>query len=203
MVKNNLMAEYIDPGLAKLRVAESLAEARVMLELITSFHQSRWSERNIDGCFATPGFSTFLETLIEEWLPRGIAYVATIEVDGKPVAGGIGMWGPEELAMYLVGMDTESQAVRPGLLLTVESTRLALRCGKASFNFLRGDEEYKARMGAKPTIQQRWLATSPRLIPRLRGAALQKGIEVRDWFRNRSKALDPAETEQSLADANT
>ena len=174
-----------------------------MLDLTAAFHQSRWSERNVEGCFATKGFREFLDDLICKWHPTGIAYVATIELDGKPVAGGVGMWGPDELAMYLIGMDVEALASRPGLLFTVESIRSAIRLGKQSFNFLRGDEEYKARLGAKPTVQQRWLATSPRLLPRLRGAALQKGIEVRDWFRSRAKDTDPIATEQSLTDANT
>jgi CelD/BcsL family acetyltransferase involved in cellulose biosynthesis len=83
-------------------------------------------------------------------------------------------------------MDDSLSEHRPGWLFTVESIRHAIQHGKERFNFLRGDEDYKRRIGAQPTVQQRWLATSPRLIPRLRGAALQKGIEVRDWFRGQS-----------------
>jgi CelD/BcsL family acetyltransferase involved in cellulose biosynthesis len=126
-----------------------------------------------------------------------------LELDGVPVAGGIGMWSPDELSLYLVGMDVEAMQYRPGWLFNIGSIRMAIQAGVSSFNFLRGDEEYKGRLGAEPTVQQRWLATSPRWVPRLRGAALKKGIEVRDWFRNRTKAVDPDATSQSLADANT
>ncbi len=202
-VKSDLFARYIDLGRTRLRVAESLEEAHAMLGMIAVFHQSRWQERDVDGCFATKGFGDFLASLINHWWPSGIAYVATLELDGRPVAGGIGMWSDEELAVYLIGMDIEANEHRPGLLWHVESSRLAIDAGKQSYNFLRGDEEYKSRFGAKPTVQQRWLATSPRWIPRLRGAALQKGIEVRDWFRKRPKTADSAATKPSLTDAST
>jgi CelD/BcsL family acetyltransferase involved in cellulose biosynthesis len=203
MVKNVVIAEYISTGRAQLSVANSPEQAHAMLAMTASFHQSRWNERNIDGCFGTKGFDKFLATLIERWWSTGIVYVARLDVDGAPVAGGIGMWGPDELALYLVGMNTEAAECRPGWIFNVESIRLAINAGKQSFNFLRGDEEYKARLGAAPTVQQRWQVTSPRLIPKLRGAALQRGIEVRDWFRKRLKAADPTSTAQSLVDAST
>jgi CelD/BcsL family acetyltransferase involved in cellulose biosynthesis len=203
LVRNEIIDCYLNSGRAQVRVAESRTEAQIMLKKIASFHQSRWSERNIDGCFGTNGFEKFLEMLLDQWWESGIAYVAMLELDGRPVAGGIGMWSANELALYLVGMDIEFKEARPGWIFNVASIRTAIQAGMSSFNFLRGDEEYKGRLGAKPTIQQRWLATSPRLVPRLRSAALQKGIEVRDWFRNRAKAVDPDATSQSLADANT
>lgn len=203
LVKNSLIKDYIETGRARLKVAASLEEAHAMLKVTESFHQARWSEKHVDGCFATKGFGDFLETIVECWWATGIAYVATLELDGKPAAGVIGMWGPNELAMYLVGMDIDVQEHRPGWLLSVESIQLAIKLGKRQVNFLRGDEEYKARLGATPTVQQRWIVTSPGLIPQLRGAALRKGIEVRDWFRNRIKAVDQVAASPSLTDAST
>jgi CelD/BcsL family acetyltransferase involved in cellulose biosynthesis len=204
MVQNEILGSYLETGRARLRVAESKTEAQVMLKKIAIFHQSRWSERSIDGCFGTKGFDVFLETLLDCWWESGIAYVAMVELDGVPVAGGIGMWSSDELSLYLVGMDVHAKESRPGWIFNVESIRTAIQAGVPSFNFLRGDEEYKGRLGAEPTIQQRWLAVSPRLVPRLRSAALQKGIEVRDWFRNRAaNAVDPDATSQPLVDANT
>ncbi len=204
LVKNSMMVDYIETGRSQLKIAKSLEEAHAMLAVTEALHQSRWSERNIQGCFAVEGFHDFLSNLINQWWSSGIAYVATLELDGKPAAGVIGMWSDKELALYLVGMDINAHEHRPGWLLSIESIRLAIRSGKQRVNFLRGDEEYKARLGAKPTVQQRWIASSPRLLPRLRGAALRKGIEVRDWFRScTSKAVGPVESSPSSADANT
>jgi len=188
MVNNNFLAQYINTGRARLKVAESLEEALEMLKITADLHQSRWQECNIDGCFAVDGFNDFLVAMVSKWWPLGIAYVANLELDGRPVAGVIGMWERDELAIYLVGMDVEAREHRPGWLASVESVRHAIQAGKSRFNFLRGDEEYKGRLGAEPTVQQRWIVTSPRLLPRLRGATVRKGIEVRNWFRRRADA---------------
>jgi CelD/BcsL family acetyltransferase involved in cellulose biosynthesis len=83
-------------------------------------------------------------------------------------------------------MDPKAQEHRPGWMLNGECIKLALQAGKKRINFLRGDEEYKARLGADPTEQHRWVATSPRFWPRIRKSAIRTGVELRNWLTCRS-----------------
>ncbi len=185
---------YLAPGRAVLKVASTLEEAREKLTTIAELHQSRWMTVDVNGCFGTDGFENFLGSLLEKWWDKDIALVATLQLDGKDVAGTFGYWETEELAIYLVGMDVNAQEHRPGWMLNAECMKLGLLAGKKRINFLRGDEEYKARLGADPTEQHRWVATSPRFWPRLRNAALKKGIEVRDWLNAGSKTAVRVDT---------
>lgn len=180
---------YIKSGRAVLQVAASYADAKEKIAKIAELHQSRWKDRKIVGCFGTDGFGSFIDELLLRWWESRTAYVATLNIDGLPRAGGIGFWRQDELAIYLIGMDIDAEEHRPGWLFNIESIRLAHSAGKSRLNFLRGDEEYKQRLGATPTVQERWIATSQRTIPQLRKNAIQQGIEVRNWFRRRKSSV--------------
>jgi CelD/BcsL family acetyltransferase involved in cellulose biosynthesis len=184
--------DYLTPGRATLSAARTLDEARQKLTKIAELHQSRWKTVDVDGCFATHGFETFLQSLLERWWKQDIAFVVTLTLDGEEVAGTFGFWENEELAIYLVGMDPKAQKHRPGWMLNGECIKLALQAGKKRINFLRGDEEYKARLGADPTEQHRWVATSPRFWPRIRNSAIRTGVEVRNWLKCRSPQTESA-----------
>jgi CelD/BcsL family acetyltransferase involved in cellulose biosynthesis len=186
-VLKDLEHNYLAPGRAVLSVAGNLDEAREKLKTIAELHQARWKTVEVNGCFGTEGFENFLVSLLEKWFDCGIAFVATLQLDGKDVAGTFGFWEKDELAIYLVGMDMNAQEHRPGWMLNAECIKLSLQAGMKRVNFLRGDEEYKARLGAEPTEQHRWIAISPRFWPRVRNSALKKGIQVRDWFHTRTQ----------------
>ncbi len=177
-----LEKDYLGSGRAVLDVAVTLEQAKAKLKKTADFHQSRWKSRDVDGCFETSGFGEFVNELLTQWWADEKAYVATIRLDGRDVAGAFGFWCDGELCVYLVGMDIEVQECRPGWMLNIETLKQVLAAGKRRCNFLRGDEEYKSRLGALPTEQGRWLITSPRFVPQLRRSAIHKGIEVRDWF---------------------
>lgn len=185
-ILKDLERDYVAPGRAVLSVAKTLDEARQKLRKVAELHQTRWKSIDVDGCFSTHGFEAFLQSLLERWWSQDIAFVATLTLDGQEVAGTFGFWEREELAIYLVGMDPNAQEYRPGWMLNAECIKFGLQAGTTRINFLRGDEEYKARLGADPTEQHRWVATSPRLWPRIRSSALRTGVEVRNWLQSRT-----------------
>ena len=60
-------------------------------------------------------------------------------------------------------MDPAAMEHRPGKLINAAILRQAIADGYRAFDFLRGDEPYKARFGAKPRPTVRFrVAPSPR-----------------------------------------
>jgi CelD/BcsL family acetyltransferase involved in cellulose biosynthesis len=180
---------YLSCRRAVLDVAQTFEQAKQKLRLTSDFHQSRWKSRSIDGCFGTDGFSGFVDELLERWWHEGIAYVATIKLDGCDAAGVFGFWSRDTLNVYLVGMDITVKKARPGWMLNIESLKHAIDKNFPYCSFLRGDEEYKAMLGCVPIEQQRLIISSPRWIPRLRRSAIERGIEIRDWLKTRRSRL--------------
>lgn len=181
--------DYISTGRAQLEVVTEKKDLHPTINEIARLHQARWDSRQIVGCFGTKGFTEFVYLLVDRLYEDRNAFLAKLYLDKELVAGAIGFWTEEELGMYLVGMDERFSEHRPGWMLNQLCLRLANEENKRRVNFLRGDEPYKQRLGAEPTIQQRWVATSTRLLPQLRYAAINRGVQVRDWFRKKPLVL--------------
>jgi hypothetical protein len=174
---------FLSTGRAKLSVATTFEEAQQKLATIEALHQARWNERSIEGCFATDGFQNFLTTLLNHWWSQSIAFVATMQIEGQDAAGAFGFWEQDTLNVYLVGMDTKLAEHRPGWMLNSQIIKHAYQQGVRKVDFLRGDEDYKGRLGGLAIEQGRWLFTSPRLSSRVRRTATHRGIELRNWLR--------------------
>ena len=66
----------------------------------------------------------------------------------------------DSILVYNSGYDPEKYAwLSPGIVLLSYCIQWAIESGRAKFDFLRGDEEYKFRFGAEPTEIYRLLIT--------------------------------------------
>ena len=134
------------------------------------------------GCFAEDAFERFILSAATKLWERDQLYSALLHMDGDVVAGCIGFKNPKSMSFYLVGMDPEKSANRPGWILNSLAIRYAIDQGYDEFDFMRGDEEYKDRLGAVGTPQTRWVGAAPRVFPRLRHAAYCWSTQLRDWW---------------------
>ncbi len=66
----------------------------------------------------------------------------------EPVAAGFGFEDDTTYYLYNSAYDTEASAASPGIVLVAELIRQALDTGHRRFDFLKGDEVYKYRLGA-------------------------------------------------------
>ena len=180
----------IDSGKGKFEVATTRTEALEFTREIERMHQARWQERGIDGCFTTREFSRFLHGAIYRmWDDFPKALVTRLRIDGEVAAGAICFRDQDALAMYLVGMNPDFARDRPGWMLNTCCIRHAISLGCDRLDFLRGDEEYKERLGGVPTVQNRWLVSSHRITSQMRNAAYRAAVGVRDWWSHMSTEL--------------
>ncbi len=69
---------------------------------------------------------------------------------------------------YQSGMDPQFGHMSPGFLANLVVIQQAITEGYGLFDFLRGDEPYKADWGARPVEMVRIRAVPPRVAPRFR-----------------------------------
>ncbi|MFY7874006.1 MAG: GNAT family N-acetyltransferase, partial [Pirellula sp.] len=102
---------------------------------------------------------------------------------------------------YLTGMNPEFADSKPGWQLLYGCIRHAISLQCDSIDFLRGDEEYKGRLGAIPSMQQRWVVPSRRWLSKLRVATYLAASEVKSWWQSPTIATATASANASATTA--
>jgi CelD/BcsL family acetyltransferase involved in cellulose biosynthesis len=164
-------------------IADSLPRAMQLFEQITLLHQARWKERGIRGCFSRQSFGSFLKNALDRyWVDeRTHPIVAVLHIDGKPGGGAIAFVHDRTLSVYLTGMDTEYSDYRPGWQTSFGLIQHAISLGCTKVDFMRGDEEYKERLGARRTPQERWIIASSQWGSQIRHATYKTAVQLKNW----------------------
>jgi CelD/BcsL family acetyltransferase involved in cellulose biosynthesis len=176
-------------GSSQFHIAETKDQAQQYLSEIEQLHQSRWREQGIEGCFSEPNFTSFLNHAIDRmWQHPGLdirpsVEIGIVRIGGEAAAGTICLRDRHSMAMYLTGMSPEFADVRPGWQVTCCFIKRAIELGYSRFDLMRGDEEYKARLGAVATTQRRFLIASPRWSSQLRSAVYRTAVQVKNWWK--------------------
>jgi CelD/BcsL family acetyltransferase involved in cellulose biosynthesis len=168
--------------LFEVNVPSTLEQALSELDVIKAMHQSRWESRGIDGCFSNPSFSKLVSDLIIENWPRAGSTIAVLRWDGIPAAGTICFHDASTWYVYVASMAPEFAERKPGWKLNGFLADLAILKGCTRMDFMRGDEIYKQRLGAKPTCQQRWLISSHKLRGRLQRVLYRTAREIKHYI---------------------
>ena len=84
-------------------------------------------------------------------------------------------------------MDPAAMEHQPGKLINAAILRQAIAGGYRAFDFLRGDEPYKARFGAKPRPSVRFRVAPHRPVAKLRHNLWVAGRNVKDWVKTITK----------------
>ena len=99
------------------------------------------------GSFMDEDMAAFFKALLED----GDADLYLLYGSGHetPVAGAFGWDGPSGYYLYNSAYDPEYQDVSPGVVLLASLIERAIDLGHERFDFLKGDETYKFRLGAE------------------------------------------------------
>ncbi len=145
-----LKRRILDSDRAEIRVADSCETLGEGLDILADLHQKRQTSLGQPGCFALPQFHGFLNEVAGRFFDLGQLRMQWVEVDGHPVVAEIDFLGEHTLYMYQSGMDPDFSEHRPGWLGTIASLHHAIEEGYECYDFLRGDEPYKAHWRAEP-----------------------------------------------------
>jgi CelD/BcsL family acetyltransferase involved in cellulose biosynthesis len=151
--------------------------------ILVDLHQRRRQSLGEPGCFASPTFHDFHREVAERLLARGQLRLSWLDLDGAPAAAEYHFAGSDATYAYQGGVDPNRLDEEPGRLSTILCLRAAIEEGHQWFDFLRGDEPYKAHWRAAPHATCDFRITPNRRLARLRGDMLQAAERMTDWVR--------------------
>lgn len=145
--------------------------------LFQVLHQQRREMLGQPGCFADHDFERFLKQAVADLIEESRAEVICLLNDGTPFAAMLLLHDHDTTYMYQSGMDPQFMKQEPGYQIAACAIARSIENGAKNFDFLRGDEPYKARWNTT-----RIPITRNRFIPRHSIAKLKHGI----WLAGRS-----------------
>ncbi len=118
-------------------------------------------------------------------LDRGQLRMVWTELAGRPIAAEYDFTGGSAVYYYQTGIEPTAQAVSPGWLGMIGSLKLAIEQGYRRFDFLRGDEPYKASWGAAPEALREIRIVGRRPAAQLRHAMWLAQTNLRGWVKQK------------------
>src|SRR5205085_380533 len=137
-------------------------------------HQARWRRRLLPGCFLGEAVRRFHREAAAGFRARGWLRLHALRIEGAVAAALYGFAARGRVCYYAGGFDPDRAKHGPGTLLLGHAIGAAVAGGGREWDFLRGDEAYKYRWGARNRPTRRLLLwhSSPagRLAPALQSA---------------------------------
>ncbi len=126
-------------------VDDSEALPDVMDVFLKLFRESREGK----AAFMTPRMESFFVSLASAMAEAGILRFGVLELNALPVATVMYFDYKDSVYLYNSGYDPQYSSLSVGLLCKVLCLRDSIERGKKRFDFLKGREEYKYRLGGK------------------------------------------------------
>jgi CelD/BcsL family acetyltransferase involved in cellulose biosynthesis len=180
---------YLQSESVITHVVQTNQEFDEFFEILIKLHQGRWQQRGLPGAFASPPFRAFHREIAAKLWADGRATLTWLELDGSPLAAEYRLHGDGVMYAYQSGIDPDRLQIKPGELANMVAIKNAIERGQQGYDFLRGDEPYKARWRAQPQVM-----LSVRVIPshasaRLRHGAWLAGQNVKHWIKSGLKTV--------------
>lgn len=110
-------------------------------------HRVRWESRGEGG--VADDLALFLRKAGAEFLNDGLLRLYTMRIGDQPAATLFALSHRRSVYYFLGGFDPVFASLSPGQLLLARAIQDAIDEGSTTFDFLRGNEAYKYRWGAK------------------------------------------------------
>jgi CelD/BcsL family acetyltransferase involved in cellulose biosynthesis len=132
-----------EPGF-DLRVLASPADVDGSLDALFELHRARWVGEGGSQAFPSVRVERFHHDVARDFARRGWARLAMLHVRGRPVAAGYGFSVGDTFWYYQAGHAPDWRARSVGTVVLGQLIEVAFAEGLSRFDFLRGDEPYKA-----------------------------------------------------------
>jgi CelD/BcsL family acetyltransferase involved in cellulose biosynthesis len=118
-------------------------------EVLDIFFRLMRVSREDKAAFLTPQMESFFRALAQTMSEARILRFGVLEISAKPVAAVMCFDYNDKVYLYNSGYDPEYGYVSVGLLSKLLSIKDSIERGRNVYDFLKGAEEYKYRLGGK------------------------------------------------------
>jgi CelD/BcsL family acetyltransferase involved in cellulose biosynthesis len=141
---------YHDRGLTKVYDVdfEAVSDAAVLsdeMENLYDLHLRRWNQRWLPGVFASKRVQNFHNEVAQKLMERGWLRLYVLRLDGLTQAVLYCFGYKDRTCYYQGGFEPSLAKLSLGTVLTARAIKHAIDEGRSVFDFLRGDEPYKAK----------------------------------------------------------
>jgi CelD/BcsL family acetyltransferase involved in cellulose biosynthesis len=134
-------------GEIAFRVVESPEEVSGQMEnFLTLFRSSRTDK----DAFMTQQMASFFRSLAKALAEREMVKLFFLDIDDLPAAAALCFDYADTTYLYNSGYDPRYNALSVGLMCKVLSIKESVEKGRRRYNFLKGQEAYKYRLGGDP-----------------------------------------------------
>jgi CelD/BcsL family acetyltransferase involved in cellulose biosynthesis len=105
--------------------------------------------------FMTAAMLAFFRSLVRSMAACGLLRLGFLNIEGAPAAVVMCFEYRDTVYLYNSGFDPRYRHLNAGLLCKVLSISDSIEGGKKVYDFLKGDEIYKQRLGGRPVTLQR------------------------------------------------
>lgn len=186
--------ERIDTGRIRLRLLDQPSQAEEGLEILHRLHQARRTSLGEAGCFSDERFLPFLREAMAGLIERGLGAYTVIEGEQGPIGTQLLLFSDTTTMMYQSGLDPDSRELEPGHAACYFGFQETMRRGLSTYDFLRGDEAYKAFWGAEavPMVEATIVAGS---LAAQTICGLDRSLrKLKAWTASRFLPVAPAKT---------
>ncbi len=150
---------------------------------LIALHQRRRNSLGESGCFASGVFNDFLLDVAKAFFESGMLDLVSVARGECIIATELCFRGLTTTFAYQIGIEPDSLKENPGWLVNAASIRHAMRQEQSGFDWCRGDEEYKRRLGASPKPCLQCRVVPPTFRSQIWDAALLGHTTVKEWLK--------------------
>jgi CelD/BcsL family acetyltransferase involved in cellulose biosynthesis len=167
---------------------ECVEELKVHLETLFTLHQMRWTGRGEPGAFANPDRRDFYFEMAAAFLRRGWLEFWLLELDGEIVGAQFCFRYNETVSLLQEGFHPKYAAEKIGYALRAHVLEEMICSGAQRYDFLGGDDPYKAKFGAHQKNYLNLTFAGPSRIGRTYVATQRRKRQIKTWLKSKLPA---------------
>ncbi len=130
-------------------------------QTVDTFFKMFTESQHDKAAFLTARIEAFFRSLVDAMARVGLARFGILELDNMPAAMILYFDYNDCIYLYNSGYDTRYESLSVGLLCKALCIKTSIEAGKKKFDFLKGNEPYKYRLGGKEVPLSRCHITIP------------------------------------------
>lgn len=172
--------------------ATTPADVAQALDDLIYLHQRRQRSLGRMGCFASPEFASFHREVAVRLAAAGQSRIDLVRLNDRPIAAEYQLVGNDVVYAYQAGIEPDCRGEEPGRLAMTLGIRRAIEQGYRAYDFLRGDEPYKAHWRGRPRATLRARVVARGRAARFRSAVWLAQDLAKTWVKQNLRTATPA-----------